>query len=717
MTQSHDNESSGEVREDAVLAALWSARSIAVIGATERAGAMGRLPIEYLQKYGYRGHIIPVNPKGGSVMGLPVQTSINSAIEASGTGIDLALVMVPAAAVSQAVSECANAGVRVCVVMSSGFGEVDDAGRLRQEALASDARRAGMRLVGPNCIGSVGGTNSVMATFSPVFSSESTPLPKGPLALVSQSGALGFGALSLGLEREVPIGVAVTTGNEADVTAEEVAAALASDETVTGLLLYLESVADLQSLTRAAEKVPTVAVKAGRSEAGARAAASHTGALTSGDDVVDAALVRAGVARVPSLDHLLDAGSLIATGARFDDPADPRVGVGVVTTSGGSGILAADAIEAEGMALAELDASTISDIERVIPAYGSAINPVDVTAAVMAEPGLFEQCVHRLASDPAVDAVVACFAVLVGDDVTRIARALGEVRAVTNKPVVAARTGAANLAPEGARLLAEQGVPVYPTPERAVAALRALRDACRRPSLATNIHDHVADQVYAPVPPESATEDQLKAILTDVGLPVPRSTVVADAASAREAVTAMGGRAVVKAVVPGLLHKSDAGGVVVDVNPEQASSAFAQCAALGGEVLVEQFIPGGVEVLVGITPSSMGEPMNRVLTVGVGGVLTEIVSDVAVTLLPASMEEIDSLLDRTRVGRLLSGVRGAPAADRRSLVRTIARLAEATSHWPTEMEIELNPVTVLPDGCWILDAVTHRRSDAMEGHH
>lgn len=682
------------------LSALWSASTIAVIGATERSGAMGRLPVEYLQKYGFAGRILPVNPKGGTILGLPALTSIS---EAGDQPIDLALVMVPATAVEDAVRQCADAGVRVCVVMSSGFGEVDDAGRERQDGLVRIARASEMRLVGPNCIGSVGGAERVLATFSPVFSAESTPLPSGNLALVSQSGALGFGALSLGLERGVPIGIAVTTGNEADVTAEEVASILANEASVDGILLYLESVGELDGLSRAAAGVPTVAVKAGRSAAGAKAAASHTGALTSGDNVTDAALAAVGVARVDTIDHLLDAGALIATGARLPQPADPCVGVGIITTSGGSGILAADAIEREGMTLSALDSATISRLTEVIPAYGNATNPVDVTAAVMGQPGLFEDCVQLLAADPAVDAIVACFAVLVGDDVTRIANALGEVRKRTGKPVVAARTGAAALAPEGARLLAEQGVAVFPTPERAVGALRALRDACRRPRELARGRPEGAS-AHAPVPREGASEAEVKEILSGVGLPVPESIVVTSEDEARSAVSRVGGRAVFKAIVPGLLHKSDAGGVIIGVDTEGSADAFQRCAALGGDVLVERFVPGGVEVLVGLTPS----PLGRVLTVGVGGVLTEVVGDVAVTLAPAFPEEIDALLDRTRVGRLLSGVRGSEPADRGSLVALIDRLMRAVEEWPMDMEIELNPVTVLDNGCWILDVVAHR---------
>lgn len=669
------------------LQALWAASSIAVIGATERAGAIGRLPLEYLQRYGYRGAIYPVNPKGGSVLGIPAYASLR---DVPGP-IDLGLVMVPAAAVRDAVTDCADTGVGVCVVMSSGFAEAGRDGEIAQQALVEIARTAGMRLVGPNCIGSVGGPERVLATFSPVFSSLSTPLPTGRIGLVSQSGALGFGTLSLGMERGVPIGIAVTTGNEADVTATDVAQALATDPAVDALLMYVESLADVTSLRAAAAHVPIAIVKAGRSAAGASAAASHTGALAAPDAIVDAALDAAGIARVTDIEALLDVGALLGTGARM-----PGARIAVITTSGGSGILAADAIEAAGLSLAVLDSATITDLEQIVPTYGNATNPVDVTAAVMAEHGLFESCLNRLAQDPHVDAIVACFAVLVGDDVARIARALGSVRAATGLPIVAVRTGSASLAPEGAQLLAEAGVPVYPTPERAIAALAAVHTTSRgaRAQEAPRFAD-------IPVPSNGATEKDMKELLAGCGLPIPESVVVSSAQAARSAVSQVGGRAVLKAVVPGLQHKSDAGGVVLDVRDDDAEEVFTRLQALGGEVLVERFVPGGTEVIVGVTPS----PLGAVLTVGVGGVLTEVVSDAAVRLLPVTTQEIEEMLDATVVGHLLAGVRGQPAGDRAALVDVVARIAEGVRSWPPGFEIDLNPVTVVPEGCWILDAM------------
>ena len=666
---------------------LWAAQTIAVVGATERVGAIGRLPIEYLTKFGFDGFIAPVNPKGGTILGLPAFQSMAEIPQ----HIELALIMVPASSVREAVKDCAAAGVEVAIVMSSGFGEVDPDGQIAQQELVDIARADGMRLVGPNCIGSVGGAHRVMATFSPVFSSESTPLPAGNVALVSQSGALGFGALSLGLERGVPIGIAITTGNEADVTATEVAAQLAQDPEVDAVVMYVESLGNMDQLIRVAGSKPIAILKAGRSVAGAAAAASHTGALASPDKVVSAVLTQNGIARANNIDELLDIAALFASEKKISGPA-----VGIVTTSGGSGILAVDALESEGLALAELGTETVTALEEIVPSYGNATNPVDVTAAVMAESGLFERCVNRLSTDPSVNAIVACFAVLVGKDVDRIAQALGAVRENTGLPVVAVRTGAAALAPEGAQVLKEAGIPVYPTPERAVAALRALVtiNTPERKNLAPSTQPGI------PVPQNGASEKDLKELFAQAGLPIPESLLVTSGSEVVGAVGTVGGRAVLKAVVPGLLHKSDAGGVVLDVSAEEAVDTFARLQALGGDVLVERFVPGGVEVLVGVSSS----PMGRVLTVGVGGVLTEIVASAAVRVLPVSKWDIGQMISETTLDVLLAGARGAPIADREALVIAIDQLAQGVRDWPDDCELDINPVTVLENGCWFLDA-------------
>ena len=673
------------------LANLWSAKSVAIIGATERVGAMGRLPIEYLLKHGYQGEIFPVNPKGGTILGITAFTSISEIKKP----IDLALIMVPSNSVEAAVSDCASAGIPVVTVMASGFAEADEAGAIAQDRLVSIAKKSGMRLVGPNCIGSVGGAAKLTATFSPVFSSDSTALSAGSLALVSQSGALGYGTYSLGLDRDLPIGVVVTTGNEAEVSAMDIATALSEDKEVTGILIYTEGLTEIAQLREIAAKKPTAILKAGRSQAGAEAAASHTGALATGDRVVDAAIKASGAARVNNVEELLDAGAVFTTGTKLTGKR-----VAIITTSGGSGILGTDALEACGLELAELEPKTIAALDEFIPSYGNSTNPVDVTAAVISSPELFEKCMSILVNDKNVDAIIAAFCVLVGDDVERIANALGAAGKVRSLPIVVARTGAQSLAPLAAKKLAQFNIPVYPTPERAARALELLRIV----SMPIPKYSRKPLVLTTATPNAGASEAELKNLWQSVGVPVPESLVVSKKSEVSAAVIKVGGRAVLKAVIPGLLHKSDAGGVVLDISTEQAPEVFDRLISIakGGEasVLVERFVPKGVEVLVGITPS----PLGRVLTIGVGGVLTEVINDTALRLLPVSSEDVNAMIDETRLAKLFTGVRGAKAADRAAFIELVLRITDATAGWDDGFELDINPVTVLSDGAWVLDS-------------
>jgi len=674
------------------LSPLWSATSIAIIGATEREGAMGRLPIDYLLRFGYQGKIFPINPKGGNIRGLTAYTNIKDVP----TKVELALVMVPANSVKNAVQDCADADVDIAVVMSSGFAESGAEGLHAQNELVDIARAKGMRLVGPNCIGSVGGKDRVLATFSPVFTAASTKVAPGNVALISQSGALGYGTYSLGLEQGLPIGVAVTTGNEADVSALEIAEELSQAKEIDTILLYLEGVDSFQRIKNIAKAKPTAVLKAGRSNAGAAAAASHTGALATADRVIDAALRQAGAIRVNDVEELLDAGAVFAANA--DATSAKRIAI--ITTSGGSGILAVDAIESfadkSNISLAQFEAETISKLEQIIPAYGNAQNPVDVTAAVMSQPGMFEECLNVVAADPNVDAIVACFCVLTGNDVEKIASALVGTRNIRSLPLVVARTGAASLAPEGARLLQEARIPVFSTPERAVRALSMLNERFE-----VTLRSPLMEQsgTTALPTPTSGDEVELKAMLASVGLPIPESSLATTVDEAIAGVHHVGGRAVFKAVVPGLLHKSDAGGVLLDINEAAATNSFEQLKKLGGNVLVERYVPKGVEVLLGLT----GSPLGRVLTLGVGGILTEIVADVAIRVLPVDYKTVEEMIDETRLASLLAGARGAAAANRESLIQTVLGIIEATRDWPLESELDINPISV-GETAWILDA-------------
>lgn len=673
------------------LSLLWNAQSIAIIGATERENAIGRAPIEYLQRYGYKGEIYPINPKGSTILGLQALSTITEI----NSEIDLALILLPAGLVEEALTQCGVAKVKVVIVMSSGFAESDADGVLAQARLVDIAKHSGMRLVGPNCIGSVGGAKKLVASFSPVFSAPTTTVEAGSIALVSQSGALGYGMYSLGLDQGVPLGVVVTTGNEADVTNLEVANALADDPSISAILLYAESLTDIGMLHKISTKKPTAILKVGRSAQGAIAAASHTGALATEDRIIDAAIRATGAVRVDDVEQLLDAGLIFASGVKSLGKR-----VAIITTSGGSGILATDALDANGLELAVLAPESLAELRNIVPSYGNANNPVDVTAAVMSSPDLFEKCLDILAQDKGVDSIIACFAVLVGSDVERIAAALGGVSKIRKIPIAVARTGSKNLAPNAQAIFKSLNIPVFPTPDRAVAALRILNDSGKT---IKRVSTKTSSELF-PTPSSTATEVEMKALWKKVGIPVPQSVVVSEVKDIQAAIKFVGGRAVLKAVVPGLLHKSEAGAVALDIGADTAEATFISLSQLSGkgvknDVLVETFIPKGVEALVGVTSSALG----KVLTIGVGGILTEIISDVSIRLLPVDESTVRQMIAETRLAPLFAGARGSAPADIGAFVAAVLRIAEVASTFPESSELDINPLTVLPQGAWVLD--------------
>lgn len=672
------------------LSVLWSARSLAVIGASERPGALGRLPIQFLHRYGYPGSIYPIRPDAMPVLGLPSYRRVADCP----VPIDLAMILLGADRVPAAVDDCVSAGVPAAIICSSGFAETGPTGALLQDEIVAKACAGGLRLLGPNCIGTVGVATGQVTSFSPLFAGAGTQLIDGCLGFVSQSGALGYGAVSLAFERGLGLGWVVNTGNEADITAFEVMAALAREPGCCGLLGYVESLPELAPMRRvAASGVPVAVLKGGRSDAGQRAAASHTAALASADRVVDAAFRQLGIVAVDDVDELLDVGDAFASPRR---PAGPRVAV--LTTSGGSGILAADALERHGLQLAELSQPTRAVLDDIVPAFGATANPVDVTATVMSKPDLFERALDALIEDDGVDTVIACFCVLTGDDVTAVLSSLDRVAQRSGKPVLVARTGADQLAPGAAAAMRAAGVPSYPTPSRAVRAAAALVQVSRPRSAAPA----APRAVGCAAPPRGSTEAELKQLLAEAGLPVPAGRVALSRHDAVAAVAELGGRAVLKALAPGLAHKSEVGGVVVGVGVDDAAATYDRLTALAETVLVEELVPGGVEVLVGVTTS----PLGLVLTLGPGGVLTELLDDVALRLLPVGRTEIEQMIDETRLATLLTGVRGAQAADRAALVDMVLALTAVVAGWPPGGDLELNPVTVLAvgHGVRVLDA-------------
>jgi acyl-CoA synthetase (NDP forming) len=403
-----------------------------------------------------------------------------------------------------------------------------------------------------------------------------------------------------------------------------------------------------------------------------------------------------GIARAGDVDGLLDLGIAFTSRHR---PAGPRVAV--VSTSGGSGILAADAIDVPScdLALAGLSRSTQVALTEIVPSFGSTKNPVDVTASVMKDPRLLQRALDVVADDDAVDAVIACFCVLADDQVVDIVAAAETAADRTGKPVFIARTGADFVAPSAAEVTRKAGLPAFPTPDRAVRALAGLWQTSKPSSSGNGTAGQAPIRTQRDSPPTD--EAALKAFLASHAIPVPAGRIAGGPDDAVAATVEVGGVAVAKAVVPGLIHKSEMGGVVIGVTPESAADVYARLAGLGGEVLIEEHVRGEAEMLVGIAPS----PLGQVLTVATGGVHAEVLDDVAVRLLPLTRDEAAGMIAELRAAPLLDGYRGGPPLDVDALIDIMMAVSDLAGDWPVGSELDLNPVALLPDGARVLDAV------------
>ena len=683
--------------------------SVALIGASRDRGRVGGAIFHNLIDAGFAGPVYPVNRAGGAVQGVRAYTSVREIPDP----IELAVIAVPAKDVLSVARECSACGVKALVVVSAGFAEEGTSGRARQDELLSICRDAGMRLVGPNCLGVLSTAEDVRlnATFS-----RGMP-PAGPLSLLSQSGALGLAAIDQAAERGLGLSSFVSAGNKADVSGNDVLEFWEDDPDTSVIALYLESFGNPRTFARVARRVsrtkPIVAVKSGRSAAGARAAASHTGAaLAASDMTVDALFRQAGVIRAGTLGELLDVSALLGT-----QPLPPGKRVAVLTNSGGPGILCADALEGEGMELAELSTSTHRRLKRLLPSAASVANPIDMLAT--AGPEHYTRSLKILSEDENVDAVIAIYTPTGLDEpeemLTGLAAA-GDVAA--GRIPIAAVALTPNRGGSVLRGEASQ-IPVYAFPEDAVWALaHAARLAEWRSRPEGNA------PVFADVDPERAAaviagalrngpgwlspEDAYE-LLRCYGVPLVESRTVMSAAAAGRAAAEFGGRIALKAIAPGLLHKTEANAVHLGLtSPTQVRRVAGQMVReLAGEgieveaLLVQKMVDAGVEMLIGVVHDPLFGP---VVVSGAGGTAVELLHDVGARITPVTDTDARELLRSLKTYPLLEGYRGAPRADIESVEDVLLRIARMVEVHAEIAELDLNPVIATPEGARIVDA-------------
>jgi acyl-CoA synthetase (NDP forming) len=689
------------------LRAALDPRSVAVIGASDNPNKIGGRPIHYLGRFGFTGAIYPINPHRAEIQGHKCYPDLASLPEAP----ELAIVAVPGQAAVAAVTACAERGVKVAIVMASGFGETGAAGRAEERAMVACARAAGMRLVGPNTQGLANFGTGAIASFSTMFLE--APPQDGPVAIVSQSGAMSV--VPYGLLRARGIGVRHThaTGNDSDVTAAELALAVLEDPAVGLLLLYLESIADAAALAEVAESarrrgIPVVALKAGRTAAGQQAALSHTGALANEDRVVDAFFRRHSIWRAHDVPDLVNAAELYLKGWRPDGRR-----LVAISNSGASCVMAADIAADLGMPLAALSEETQRELGAALPGFATVRNPIDITAALLANNHLLGAILPILARDPAVDLTMLAVPVAgVGYDLESFARDTAEFLQSTGKPVVLAAPQTGVAAPFRA-----VGVPTFADETQAIRALDQLARhwaLLRRPPMTPTPLATVR------MPEGSArflNEAQSLALVAAHGIPVVPHRLCRTEAEAREAFRALGPRVAVKACSADVPHKSEHGLVALGIASEDAAATvFAELGrkldALGlarDGVIVAAMASAARECALGARLDPVFGP---VVMVGDGGKYVEAMPDVAVLLSPFSREDVLDALGRLRIAPLFEGVRGEPPFDAEALVEAALKLgiliASAQGHIAS---IDLNPVMVGPRGAGIVvaDALVERR--------
>lgn len=685
------------------LTEFFNPNSVAVIGASTDPRKLGYSVLENLIEGGYaaQGEIYPINLTATEILGVPAFPTVQ---DVPGP-IDLAVIVIPYPYVPDALRTCGEKGIPAVIVISAGFREAGREGLERELELIEIARQDGIRLIGPNCLG-------VIDTYTPLNASFSagTP-PKGPMAFMSQSGALGTAVLDISLAGRLGLSKFVSLGNKADVDEIDLLNAWSDDPHTQVIMIYSEGMANGQEFIKTARQVtaikPVVAIKSGVTQSGSRAVSSHTGSLAGSEQAYHAAFHQAGVLRAQSMQSLFD----IALALGYQ-PLLQGDRIAIITNAGGPGILATDALERSGLSMARFENETISSLGQFLPDAASAANPVDVLGDARAD--RYQFALEIVVADPNVDGLLVVLTPQAMTEIDATAEAVGRFSKSIDKPIITSFMGEAQVE-SGIDLLGTFGVPNYPFPERAALAFKAMSDyqkVLNRPTpeyVKYDVDHHTTLEVLERVRAEdrhSIGDSEARQILTAYGLQIPKSEIAATPDEAVDLAHQIGFPVVLKIASPDILHKTDIGGVKVGLeSAEDVRDAFELMvyraqrylpqAHLWG-CLVQQMVPaGGQEVLVGMNRDPQFGPL---VTFGLGGIYVETLKDVTFRVAPISVQEAELMLSEIRAHALLDGVRGKPPLDKDAIVDALLRIAQLVQDFPEIVELDINPLMVYPQG-------------------
>jgi len=691
---------------------LFEPASVAVFGASDRQGSVGNLVFRNMIESGFKGDVFPINPKHSKIQGHKAYPDLNSI----GRPVDLAVITTPAVTVPAIIESCGEHGIRAAVVISAGFREVGPQGLKLEQALVENARRYGLRFIGPNCLGLMRPDTGLNCTFN---KGSANP---GSIALVSQSGALCTAILDWAAANNIGFSTVISTGISADTDFGDVLDYLVSDPKTRSILLYIEGIHHARSymsgLRAAARVKPVIVLKVGRHLSGSRAAMSHTGALVGSDDVFESALRRAGVVRGLRVGDLFSAAATLTSAFSVKGER-----LAIITNGGGPGVMATDRAADLGMSLAELSQDTLKRLDAVLPVTWSQANPVDVIGD--ATPERYAQAVEICMQDPGVDGLLVILTPQAMTDPAAVASSLVRLDDKNNKPLLACWMGEIQVA-EGRRILRDASVPTFNTPEAAVEAFSYLVNYYRNQKLLLETPGPLspgkvpdvegARMIIEGVLSEGRkvlSESESKAVLHAFHIPTARASIVRSPNEALVQAESLGFPVALKINSPDITHKSDAGGVRLGISNAQAvRSAYNDMlnsvkknrpeARIDG-VTIEPMLqrPNGRELLVGLVTDPVFGP---VITFGAGGTTVEVMGDRAVTLPPLNHRLVQDLIGQTRVCKLLGAFRHMPMADMKALEQILLRVSEIACELPQVKELDINPLIADEHGAIAVDA-------------
>jgi acetyl coenzyme A synthetase (ADP forming)-like protein len=678
-----------------MLERLFSPRSIAVIGASKTAGKVGHYIVSNLVQGGFAGPIVLVNQAGGELCGLPLYPQLADYPDP----VDLVVIAVPAAMTPAAARDAVRKKAQAIVVVASGFRESGPLGKAIEDELLEICHKGGVRLLGPNCLGVINTAINLNASFS-------MRIPQaGQLAIFSQSGALCTAMMDIAGERELGVSKVVSIGNKADISEVDILATLAHDEQTRVIVGYLEGIADGDKFVKAAEEAsarkPVVILKAGTTVAGSLAASHHTGVLAGKDTAYGAAFKRAGICRADSFEALFDYATALAL-----QPTPKGDRVLIITNAGGSGTVAADAVERSGMRVTTLSDGMTEQLRQLLPAAAAINNPIDISAA--AEPQHYASAIDLAVADPDIDAILIVLAPQYMMEPAATVRAILSHLDETT-PILASFLGGCGIMPSR-KELAAAGLPFYESPERAAGALKAMyeygvwkhrpaRHVVRFPVNRRRVERIIARRQRTDR--LRLGEVKSKDILRAYGFHIMEGRLTTSTEEAVEIARLIGFPVALKIISPSIIHKSDLGGVRLNLgSAQEVADAFdlmmlrinkhAPNAIIGG-IYVEKMAEKGLEVIIGMTRDPQFGPM---LMFGLGGIFVEVMKDVTFHLAPITEDEAIQMLKSTRSYELLQGKRGLKEVDIRAIGVALQRISQLTTDFPQITELDINPLIV-----------------------